>query len=63
MKKSPWFRVGINPARVGWYEFSYDGVEVPPLYWDGEGWRYREGTQYGPRIGDGDEWRGLAEKA
>jgi hypothetical protein len=73
MKKTPWFRVGTNPTRVGWYEVEYveydralGAATIKPamLWWSGADWLYSPTSRIGPvLIWASDRWRGLAEKA
>ena len=58
---TPWFRVGDDPVRPGFYEvlFTWPSGPVIKVFFDGEKWK-RIGKMK-PNRAWGDSWRGLEE--
>lgn len=68
---TPWFPVGTNPVRAGWYEVMFDisqrHAPVPAMcFWNGKRWFVDASCTRIAYVGvDGfqDHWRGLACEA
>lgn len=61
MKKTPWFKGSLKPARVGQYEVKCaDWTFYGPIVFDGYEWRDSDGRQ---PLFHCCRWRGLQEPA